>query len=233
MRMVVIASLLCLSACKPPSREDQLGKVLVKWDGAKCTAFLSERGWAPHEEPRVDEDGSVKCEGTRNDEHVILNINHAFTKGKASDAAALFEPVKYSVKAFGTVYVQTRQSARKPAETLRDACVAAGRFDAQGLRACMTKQGWVFDDADEDACVSSESSTRCDATKKQVYGRAAASIYAESLGDAAEEQRAYRFGSAEWSLKEWSLSVKVDDYDATREWMLELEKAAATDLPKP
>ncbi len=230
MRALFIVTLVCLSACKP-SRDDQLGKVLVRWGGAECAAFLAERGWAAHEKPRVDDDGSVQCEGVRHDEHVIINVNHAFTASGARDAAALFkDSVKYSVKAFGTVFVQTRQSTRMSAEALLDACVAAGRFDEAGLRACITKQGWVFDDKDEDACVSSESSTRCDATKKQVYGRAYASLYADSLGGAAEAQRAYRLGVAHWSRNEWSLSVKVDDYDATREWMQEIEKVAAAGL---
>lgn len=225
--MLMVWMLLGLSACKP-SREELLGKVLLTWDGAKCAAFLGERGWTVGEPAKTEADGSVSCEGERRGEQVIMNLNHAESNSKAQMAEALFdEKVGYEVKAFGRVYVQFRQSARKPAEALRDACVAAGEFNLAGMRACLAKQGWSPDEE----CGGDDESGSCDGEKKQVYGRMRATVDFDRLSGADEVTQSYTSGRAHWAKKPYSLDVSIHDYDASHAWMLELAKAAT--LPTP
>lgn len=221
MRTLVCFALVALVACKP-SKNEALGKVLLAWDGAKCTAFLTERGWAVTDAATTDADGSVKCEGERHGDRVIMNLNHAESNSKARMAEELFEEkVSFEVKAFGTVYVQFRQSSRRHAEALRDACVPGGDFTLAGMRACLIKEGWTPDDE----CDGDDESGACGGEKKQVYGRMTARVSFDQLSDSPEESKRYDSGMAFWSKKPHSIDVTTHDYDATHAWMLELEKA--------
>lgn len=213
--------LLSLLLAQAPSRED-LGRALVKWDDAKCAAFLASRGFVPASKIEVVPDDAASCAGESGGDRVELIIQRVPSPERAKVLSQLFHDsvtVGFVKRVYEpAAFVEVRQLQKKGAVELRDACVSAKKFDA---RACLEKRGWLV----ADTCETSATVDHCVAHKAQKIGTSAASISIRRDW-AGAPRKTFVHGVAHWSRGPLDVEVYVLDYDASSAWSDALEKAA-------